>query len=166
VSTARPSPTTARSLTSAPVPPHSRQALRVMAVGLALGLVALAAPLVDQLNAGDLAAHLRSVYAGTGVGAPAASTLAAYLVGLEVLGTLAWVLTMRVVLPCSPPRHGGARGGHCGRAPIPPATEPPRAGAYSPRGLGRARTSPRRSAIPPRATGHPGGTSRARPGWA
>ena len=79
------------------LPPPARQAVRVMTVGVALGLVALAAPLVDQLTAGGLAAHLGSVYAGTGVAAPAASMIAAYLVGLGVLGVLAWGLTIRVV---------------------------------------------------------------------
>jgi hypothetical protein len=68
-----------------------------MIVGVALSVVALAAPPVDQLTAGDLAAHLQSVYAGTGVAAPAASVIAAYLVGLGVLGVLAWILTIRVV---------------------------------------------------------------------
>ena len=66
-----------------------------MVVGLALTVVALAAPVVDQLTAGTLAAHLRAVYAGSGVAAPAASEVTAYLVGLGVLGALAWVATIR-----------------------------------------------------------------------
>ncbi len=89
MSTARPSSTTARSLTTSSIPPSPRQAIRAMIVGLALTLVALAAPVVDQLTAGTLAAHLRAVYAGSGVAAPAASEVAAYLVGLGVLGALA-----------------------------------------------------------------------------
>jgi hypothetical protein len=68
-----------------------------MLVGLALTLVALAAPLVDQLAVGDLAAHLRSVYAGTGVTAPPASVVTGTLVGLGVLGVLCWVAAIRAV---------------------------------------------------------------------
>jgi hypothetical protein len=66
-----------------------------MVVGLALTVVALAAPAVDQLTAGTLAAHLQTVYAGTGAVAPAASAITAYLVVVGLVGVLCWVATIQ-----------------------------------------------------------------------
>ena len=68
-----------------------------MIVGLGLTVVALAAPIVDQLTAGTLAAHLQTVYAGSGVAAPAASAITASLVGLGALGVLCWAATIQAV---------------------------------------------------------------------
>jgi hypothetical protein len=68
-----------------------------MIVGLGLTLVALAAPVVDQLTAGTLAAHLQTVYAGSGVVVPAAAAITASLVGLGALGVLCWVATIQAV---------------------------------------------------------------------
>src|SRR3954451_21239465 len=89
--TTRPSSTTGRPRTAPSAAPPSRPAIRVMVVGLALTVVALAAPAVDQLTAGTLAAHLPTVYAGTGAVAPAASAITAYLVVVGLVGVLCWV---------------------------------------------------------------------------
>ena len=66
-----------------------------MIVGLGLTVVAFVAPVVDQLTVGTLAAHLQTVYAGSGVAAPATSGITASLVGLGVLGVLCWMATIR-----------------------------------------------------------------------
>ena len=66
-----------------------------MIVGLGLTVVAFAAPVVDQLTVGTLAAHLQTVYAGSGVAAPATSGITASLVSLGVLGVFCWVATIR-----------------------------------------------------------------------
>ncbi len=47
--------------------------------------------------AGDLAAHLQAVYAGTGVPAPAASAITTFLVGVGLFGMLCWVATIQAV---------------------------------------------------------------------
>lgn len=95
--TTRPSPTTARPPIASSTPRPSRPAVRVMVVGLALTVVSLAAPVVDQLTARDLAAHLQTVYAGTGVPTPAASAITTSLVGVGLLGVLCWVATIQTV---------------------------------------------------------------------
>jgi hypothetical protein len=97
MSTARPSPPTARSGAAPSVPRSTRRATRSLAVGLGLGLLAGLAPVVDLLTVGGLAAHLRSVYAGTGATPPAASAIATYLVGVALLGALGWLATLRAV---------------------------------------------------------------------
>lgn len=97
MSTTRSSPTTARSLRASSTHRPSRRAVRVMVVGVALTVVSLAAPVVDLLTVGELAAHLQTVYAGTGVPAPAASAITASLVGLGLLGVLCWVATIQAV---------------------------------------------------------------------
>lgn len=97
MSTSRQTTTPPTGATSGPLPPTTRRAVEAMIVGLVLTLLALAAPIIDQLTTQNLAAHLHTVYAGTGVAEPAAGAIVAYLVVVGALGTLSWVLTLRAV---------------------------------------------------------------------
>jgi hypothetical protein len=97
VSTTPPTSPTARPRTASAAAPASRPAIRVMVLGLALTVVALAAPVVDQVTTGTLAAHLETVYAGSGVAAPAAPAITIYLVVVGVVGVLCWVATIEAV---------------------------------------------------------------------
>jgi hypothetical protein len=62
-----------------------------MYTGLALTIVAMLIPIIDQASNDGLSRHLQDVYAGYNVDVPAASAVLAYLVTIGALGIVAWL---------------------------------------------------------------------------
>jgi hypothetical protein len=78
--------------TRAPALPHSaRRAVVVMYAGLALTVVAMVIPIVDQASTDSLSRHLQDVYAGYSVDPPATSAVVAYLLTIGGLGVATWL---------------------------------------------------------------------------
>ncbi len=78
-----------------PRPPATRAPIGALVAGLVLTLVALAAPIVDQLTLHTIEAHLQSVYAGSGASPPAPTLISTYLVVVGLLGVAGWLVTIR-----------------------------------------------------------------------
>jgi hypothetical protein len=62
-----------------------------MCTGLALTVVAMLVPIIDQASSDELSRHLHDVYAGYNVDVPPTSALLAYLVTIGALGIIAWL---------------------------------------------------------------------------
>jgi hypothetical protein len=76
------------------LPRSARRAVAAMYVGLALTVIAMIVPIVEQTSTDTLSRHLHDVYAGYDVDAPAASAVVAYLVTIGGLGIVAWLWTL------------------------------------------------------------------------
>jgi hypothetical protein len=79
------------------LPQSARRAVVAMYAGLALTLVAMIVPIVDQASTDSLSRDLQEVYAGYDVDAPATSAVVAYLVTIGGLGVAAWLWMARAV---------------------------------------------------------------------
>lgn len=88
---------TSQAVTSASPSQTTRRAVVAMVIGLALTVVALVAPIVDQVSAHSLEAHLHGVYAGSGAAPPSAGALTTYLVVVGLLGGISWLAMIRAV---------------------------------------------------------------------
>jgi hypothetical protein len=72
-------------------PPSARRAVVAMCAGLALTIVAMLVPIIDQASTDELARHLQDVYAGYNVDVPPTAAVLAYLVTIGALGITAWL---------------------------------------------------------------------------